>query len=133
MKRWVLLLLLIFFVCIPIVFEQDQGDMLQNMAAREAGSYHVYVFWEGEDNQPGKLLESIRPSFDDREAINIAVWDFIRLNDETDPHAYFAKALNITQSPTYVVFDHKGIVLRTHASWELSLFLLEGGEQVLKR
>lgn len=126
MKRWVLLLLLIIFVCIPIVYEQDHADLLQEMAADEFGYYNVYVFWNKEENTEGSSLPAsmLRP-FDSeafRQSLHIARVQVVQLSPH-DPNYRFAKKFEIKHTPTYVLLDHQKVVLETNELGDISRYI----------
>ncbi|MFF2886242.1 hypothetical protein [Paenibacillus sp. NPDC057967] len=115
MKRWVLLLLLIIFVCIPIVYEQDGAELIQEMAAEEIGYYHVYVFWDNEDAEESSLPESLLRPFDSetfRQSLHIARLQLVQLNHD-DPNYRYAKVFEMKRTPTYVLLDHQKVLLET--------------------
>ncbi|RJX39035.1 hypothetical protein D3P09_16160 [Paenibacillus pinisoli] len=125
MKRWVLLLLLIIFVCIPIVYEQDHADFIQEMAADELGYYNVYVFWNKE-NAEGSLLPAslLRPFESDafRQSLHIARVQVVQVNTN-DPNYRLAKMFEIKHTPTYVLLDHQKVLLETTEFGDISRYI----------
>ncbi|RJE85085.1 hypothetical protein D3P07_21165 [Paenibacillus sp. 1011MAR3C5] len=115
MKRWVLLLLLIIFVCIPIVYEHDHAELIQEMAAKEFGYYHVYVFWDNEGAEGSSLPASMLRPFDSedfRQSLHIARLQVVQLNPQ-DPNYRYVKVFEMKRTPTYVLLDHQKVLLET--------------------
>lgn len=114
MKRWVLLLSFIIFVCIPIVYEQDQADLIRKMTAKEDGFYHMYVFLDHADTVELPLESVLWPfnSEDFRRSLHISKLQVVHLNEQNLRYRY-AKIFDIKRTPAYVILDHQRVVLET--------------------
>ncbi|REK71245.1 hypothetical protein [Paenibacillus paeoniae] len=129
MKRWVLLLLLILFVCLPIVYEQDEDDLIQDMLAEESGFYHIYVFWDDKDGEGTSVPASILGPFHSeayRQSLHISRLQIVLSNPES-PNYRYAKLFDLKRSPTYLLLDHQRILLETVQIEDIPSFIKNEG------
>ncbi|MCU6707950.1 hypothetical protein M6D81_04420 [Paenibacillus sp. J5C_2022] len=101
------------------------------MSASEPGYYSIFVFWDKKVTDYQKLNnEMLAILYDDKvmSATKISKYNFVNVNDMTHPYHY-KSLLDLKQSPTIVLLDHKGIILKTSNPKELlQVMLMEGGK-----
>ena len=125
MKRWVTLILLLLFVSLPIVIERNQSSLIREMSANEAGFYNVYVFWNVEDATEVSLAYSKLRAINTeevRQALKISRLSYIHLEKNSLDDKY-ASSLTIGETPTFLVLDHRSVVLETTVAEDVPAFL----------
>ncbi|MBH5320458.1 hypothetical protein I6N90_21930 [Paenibacillus sp. GSMTC-2017] len=127
MKRWVSLFLLTIFVCVLIIYSLKEAEIIRNMVAHDAGYYSIYVFCDDNSTDSKSItnnaISAIEPE-DMRLWLEGSSVTFVSLSDEKKRKSY-SKIINITKSPTYIIMDHREIVLETNDPKAISKMLME--------